>query len=359
MRKRCARRGKLRAVPSRNREWRREPINIVVIGASAGLGRAAAVEFAKRGHNLALVARDAERLAMACGEVEAAGGNALALPLDVANADAVAAAANDVVNKWGCIDIWVNCAMATIFAPLHEITPAEFRRATEVTYLGYVFGTMAALKHMRKRNCGTIVQVGSALSYRSIPLQSPYCGAKFAIRGFTDALRSELIHHGSGVRLTMVQMPALNTPQFQWARNRLGRRVKPLGPVFQPEVGARAIVRAASEAPRELWVGRSTLEAILGAIAVPGILDRYLARNGYEGQMSSEIADPAESGNLFSAVAGSFGAHGRFDSEALDGRAVMLDPSIARTLIGLGALAALVGSLIRRRPRRSSRLKRL
>jgi len=326
-----------------------DPINVVITGASAGLGLATAVAFAKQGHSVGLIARDSERLMTALGQIESAGGKGFALPGDVADADALGDAANKVVERWGSIDIWVNCAMATIFAPLHEITPAEFRRATEVTYLGYVFGTMAALKHMRRRNSGTIVQVGSALSYRSIPLQSPYCGAKFAIRGFTDALRSELVRQGSAIRITMVQMPALNTPQFDWARNRLGRRVRPLGSVFQPEVGARAIMLAARKAPRELWVGRSTLEAIAGAIAFPGFLDRFLARKGYEGQMSNEPSLPAEPGNLFAPVPGDAGAHGRFDQEAVGGRAVMLDPSTARKLIGWGAVGLAVGLLARSR----------
>jgi hypothetical protein len=205
--------------------------------------------------------------------------------------------------------------MATIFSPVADITPEEFRRATEVTYLGYVWGTMAALKRMRPRDRGTIVQVGSALAYRAIPLQAPYCGAKFAIRGFTDSLRTELLHDGSNIHLTMVQMPALNTPQFDWARNKTGKRPQPVPPIFQPEVGAEAIIHAAYARRREIYVGWPTVKAILANKVAPGLLDHYLARNGYESQMSDEPA-PDAPGNLFTALPGDHGAHGRFDALA-------------------------------------------
>ena len=228
---------------------------VVVTGASAGVGRAVAIAFAQKGWNVALIARGKEGLEGARRDVEAAGGHALVLPLDVAEADAVFAAADQVMAEWGHIDVWINDAMVTIFAPVKDIKPDEFRRVTEVTYLGQVYGTMAALKHMRPRNRGTIVQVGSALSYRAIPLQSAYCGAKFAIRGFTDALRSELDHERSRIRLTMVQLPAVNTPQFDWARSRMPRKLQPVPPIYQPEAIAKEIVRAALEAPRELWIG--------------------------------------------------------------------------------------------------------
>ena len=240
------------------------PRTVVITGASAGVGRASAIAFAQKGWNVALIARGKEGLEGARRDVEAAGGHALVLPLDVADADAVFAAADQVVARWGRIDVWINDAMVTIFAPVKEITPEEFRRVTEVTYLGQVHGTMAALKHMRPRNQGTIVQVGSALSYRAIPLQSAYCGAKFAIRGFTDSLRSELEHEQSRIRLTMVQLPAVNTPQFDWARSRMPRKLQPVPPIYQPEAIASEIVRAALEAPRELWIGRSALKAIFG-----------------------------------------------------------------------------------------------
>ena len=246
------------------------PKVVVVTGASAGVGRAAAVAFARNGFNVALIARGEDGLQGAQRDVRAAGGQALVLPLDVADADALSRAAERVIAEWGQIDVWVNCAMATIFSPVREIKPEEFRRVTEVTYLGQVYGTMAALRHMLPRDRGTIIQVGSALAYRAIPLQSAYCGAKFAIRGFTDALRSELEHDGSRVRLSMVQLPAVNTPQFDWARNRMGKRMQPVPPIYQPEAIAREIIRAAREAPRELWIGRSALKAIIGTM----LLDR-------------------------------------------------------------------------------------
>ncbi len=247
---------------------------VVITGASAGVGRAAARAFGACGAAVGLLARGREGLAVAAAEVERSGGRALALPTDVADAGAVERAAEAVERELGPIDVWVNCATATIFAPLHAITPEEYRRATEVTYLGYVWGTMAALRRMRPRNRGTIVQVGSALAYRPIPLQSPYCAAKFAIRGFTDSLRSELAHEGSAVHLTMVQLPAVNTPQFDWSRNRMRHRAQPVPPIFQPEVAAEAILFAAQARRREVWVGSSTVKAILANRLVPGMLDR-------------------------------------------------------------------------------------
>ncbi len=292
------------------------PEVVVITGATAGVGRATARLFARRGARIGLIARGRDGLDGAAVEVEAAGGQALAIPADVADADAVEAAAAAVERKFGPIDIWVNAAMTTIFAPLHEITAEEFRRATEVTYLGFVHGTMAALKRMRPRNKGVIVQVGSALSYRAIPLQSAYCGAKFAIRGFTDSLRSELIHDGVKVHLTMVQMPGLNTPQFEWCRNKLPRRPQPVPPIFEPELAARAIWFAAHSRRREVWVGGSTVQAILGMMLAPGLLDRLLARKAYGGQMSRELADPAAPDNLFAPVAGDHGAHGPYGGRA-------------------------------------------
>ena len=275
---------------------------VAVTGASAGVGRATAKAFAARGCRVALIARGSEGLAGAQREVEEAGGQALALPLDVADPEKVMAAADRIVAQWGTIDVWVNCAMVTIFAPLVSIAPAEFRRVTEVTYLGQVYGTIAALKHMRARNYGTIVQVGSALSYRAIPLQSAYCGAKFAVRGFTDALRSELLHEGSAIRLTMVQLPAVNTPQFRWARSRMPRKAQPVPPIFEPEAIAHEIVRAAIEAPRELWIGRSSLKAILGNMLLPGTGDRILAEEGYDGQMTAELEVRGRPDNLFEPI---------------------------------------------------------
>jgi short-subunit dehydrogenase len=292
------------------------PQTVVVTGASAGVGRATAHAFAAQGAQVALIARGTEGLQAAAREVEKAGGKPLAIPLDIADPDAVEAAAERVENQLGPIDIWVNCAMATIFAPFHRISPKEYRRATEVTYLGFVYGTMAALKRMRPRNRGTIVQVGSALAYRAIPLQSAYCGAKFAIRGFTDSLRTELMHDGVDVRLVMVQMPALNTPQFNWARNKMSRRPQPVAPIFQPEIAADAILYAARSRRREVWVGRSSVQAIVANKFFPGLLDRYLAKNGYSGQLTQEPAEIGRPDNLFDPVPGDFNTHGRFDSSA-------------------------------------------
>ena len=290
---------------------------VAITGASAGIGRAAARAFAARGCKVGLIARDTERLEAACREVDAAGSRGLAAPADVSDAEAVDRAAEHIERNLGPIEVWVNAAMATVFAPFHLIAPDEYRRATEVTYLGFVHGTMAALKRMRPRGRGTIVQVGSALGYRSVPLQSAYCGAKAAIRAFTDSIRSELIHDGVGVYLTTVNMPALNTPQFDWARNKMRQRPQPLAPIFQPEVAARAIVLA-SEHPRrrELYVGRSTLEAIFGNMVAPHLLDRLMAKKGYSGQLTDEEELPGRPDNLFQPVAGEHGAHGRFDHRA-------------------------------------------
>ncbi|WP_374205049.1 SDR family oxidoreductase [Streptomyces sp. TRM72054] len=288
-------------------------------GATAGVGRATAVAFAARGDRVALLARGREGLAAAADEVQRAGGEALVVPVDMADAKAVDNAAEQVVDAFGRIDVWVNNAFAGLFAPFTEITPDEYRRVTEVTYLGYVFGTRAALRHMLPRDRGTIVQVGSALAYRGIPLQSAYCGAKHAIQGFNESLRCELLHQGSGVRTTMVQLPALNTPQFDWVLNRMPGRARPVPPVYQPEVAARAIVHAAGHGRRrEYWVGGSTVGTLIANAVAPGLLERYLARTGFDAQQ-----DPGEHGgvgNLWSPADGprgrDFGAHGRFDGEA-------------------------------------------
>jgi short-subunit dehydrogenase len=296
------------------RQKKRE--TVVITGAAGGVGRATARAFAKRGANVGLLARGVEGLEAAAREVAHEGGAGLVLPLDVADAEAVERAAAAVEERFGPIDIWINVAMATIYSPVHRIAPAEYKRATEVTYLGYVWGTMAALKRMRARGRGTIVQVGSALSYRAIPLQSAYCGAKFAIRGFTDSLRSELLHDGIDVHLTMVQMPALNTPQFDWGRNKMPRRPQPVPPIFQPEVAAEAIVFAAYARRREVWVGWPSVKAILANKVAPGLLDRILAGRGYTGQMGDQAADPDAPDNLFTPVRGDHGAHGRFDRRA-------------------------------------------
>jgi short-subunit dehydrogenase len=290
---------------------------VVITGASAGIGRAVALEFARQGCNVALMARGVERLESAARKARSYGVAALAIPSDVADADIVEAAAERVENELGPIDVWVNNAMVTIFAPAEAVRSDEYRRVTEVTYLGQVHGTLAALRRMRRRNRGTIVQVGSALSYRAIPLQAAYCAAKFAVRGFTDSLRSELAHERSRIRLTMVQLPAVNTPQFDWARRRLAGRAQPLPPVFQPEAVAPEIVRAAREAPRELWIGHSTLEAIVGAMLVPETGDRILAQQGYAGQLAAEPEGAAHyPDNLFAPPPGDPGTRGHFNYDA-------------------------------------------
>jgi NAD(P)-dependent dehydrogenase (short-subunit alcohol dehydrogenase family) len=290
---------------------------VVITGASAGVGRATAQAFARRGCKLGLLARGRDRLDAAAREVERLGGRALPVPTDVADAAPVEAAAAIIERELGPIDVWINNAMTSVFAPLAEISSDEYARVTAVTYLGTVHGTMSALRRMLPRDRGTIVQVGSALAYRSIPLQSAYCGAKHAIRGFTDSLRSELLHNRRHIHLTMVQMPALNTPQFAWVRSRLAHAAQPVPPIFQPEVAAGAIVWSATHRRRELAVGMSAVEAIVGNKLIPGLLDRYLARRGYDGQQTDEPADPDRPDNLFAPVGGvEFGAHGRFDRRA-------------------------------------------
>ena len=298
---------------------------VAITGASAGVGRAVAREFAAQKWDVALIARDAARLNAAVAELEAEGVRASAIVADVADFAAVNAAAHAIENTLGPIDVWINNAMATVFAPVSEITPEEFKRATEVTYLGQVHGTMVALSLMRPRNRGTILNVGSALAYRAIPLQSAYCGAKYAVRGFTDALRSELIHDGSAIGVVMVHLPAINTPQFEWALNKTGRRPQPVPPIFQPEVAARAIYFAATHPERrEVWVGVSTVKAIIANKLAPGMLDRYLAGAGYSGQLTDEAQPEDAPANLFATVEADVAAHGRFDKVATDYSAEMM-----------------------------------
>jgi NAD(P)-dependent dehydrogenase (short-subunit alcohol dehydrogenase family) len=289
---------------------------VVITGASAGVGRAAAREFGRHGAAVGLIARNRERLETAKKEIESSGGKALVVPLDVADADAVENAAAEIERQFGAIDIWVNDAMVSVFSPVHQITADEFKRVTEVTYLGVVYGTLSALRRMRPRNRGTIVQVGSALAYRSIPLQSAYCAAKHAIAGFTDSLRCELIHDRSRVHVTMVQMPALNTPQFDWVKSRLPHKAQPVPPIFQPEVAGEAIYFAAHQRRRELYVGRSTVAAILGQRIAPGLLDIYLGHTGYGSQQRAAKEDPERPNNLWDSVAKDVGAHGDFDDRA-------------------------------------------
>lgn len=290
---------------------------VVVTGAGAGVGRATVAEFARHGYDVALLSRDKGRIDRAAADLKASYGvRVLGIPTDVADAEAVESAASLAERELGPIDVWVNVAMATVFAPVSKLTAQEFERGTRVTYLGQVHGTMAALSRMRTRNRGTIVNVGSALGYRSVPLQSIYCGAKFAVRGFTDALRSEIIHDGLDVHLTMVDLPAVNTPQFDWALNKMGKRAQPVAPIYEPEVAARAIFFAATHRRREVWVGFPTVRAILANRIAPGLIDRYLASAGYKGQLTDERLSPDAPANLFEPVPGDYGAHGRFDSRS-------------------------------------------
>lgn len=314
------------------------PKVVVVTGASAGAGRAAVRLFAKKGASVALIARGLDGLEAARREVESYGRSALVLPTDVADAQAVERAAERTESELGAIDVWVNVAMASVFSPFIDMTAEEFKRVTEVTYLGYVYGTMSALRRMQKRNRGTIVQVGSALAYRSIPLQSAYCGAKHGVVGFTDSLRCELVHNQSHVRLTVVHMPALNTPQFNWVKSRLPRKPQPVPPIFEPEVAAKAIVYAAQHPRREFWVGFPTVLAITGQKIAPGMLDRYLGKTGFDAQQYDGAADPNRPNNLWEPLAGDYGAHGDFDTRAHK-RSWQLTLDLNRRWIGLGLLA--------------------
>jgi NAD(P)-dependent dehydrogenase (short-subunit alcohol dehydrogenase family) len=287
---------------------------VVVTGASYGVGRETARAFGRTGASVGLLARSAAGLEAACKELHGLGVRTLAVPTDVAEADQVRRAASRVEEELGPIDVWVNDAMATVFSPFGSITPEEFRRVTEVTYLGAVHGTMAALASMRPRDTGVIVQVGSALAYRAIPLQSAYCGAKHAVRGFTESVRCELLHEGSNVRLTMVQLPALNTPQFDWSRSHMPRRAQAVPPIYQPEVAAEAIVWASRHPRREVDVGGTTVATIVAQKLAPALLDRYLAKTGYDAQQTGAPEDPERPDNLFSPIPVDPGAHGRFDA---------------------------------------------
>ncbi len=315
----------------------------VVTGASSGVGRAIARAFAEAGANLGLIARGTEGLENAAREAQELGVEALVLPLDVADAAAVDAAAARVAERWGGIDIWVNDAMVSVFSPIHEMRADEFRRVTDTNYLGTVHGTMAALRHMRARDRGVIIQIGSALAYRSIPLQSAYCASKAAVRGFTDSLRSELIHARSGIAVTMLQLPAVNTPQFEVVRNRLAEHPQPVPPIYQPEVIARVAVRAALKPRREIWIGWSAVKAILGQRLIPGPLDEYLARNAWKSQQT-KLLPPGhpqrhDRDNVDAPLPGDRGAHGPFDRRA---RTTTTELGFRRAAgwLALGGLAA-------------------
>ena len=312
---------------------------VVITGASAGIGRATARAFAARGARIGLVARNREALEAARAEVEARGGEAIVAIADVADADAVERAASEIENAFGPIDVWVNNAMASVLGPIRELSADEFRRVTEVTYLGVVNGTLAALRRMLPRDDGVIVQIGSTLAYRGIPLQAPYCAAKHAIQGFHDSLCTELLHDRSKVRATMVNLPAVNTPQFRWLRNHMPRKAKPFGAIFDPEVAARAIVWASEHPRRELNVGWSTSQAIIANAFAPQLLDRYLARIGYDAQQGDEPEEPGRADNLFAPVPGDAGAHGAFSDKA---------KSVSPQLLAnthRGAIGAVVGVL--------------
>jgi NAD(P)-dependent dehydrogenase (short-subunit alcohol dehydrogenase family) len=322
---------------------------IVVTGSSGGIGRASAIAFGARGDTVVLVARGANGLAGAAAEVERAGGTAHVIAADVADPDQVFAVAARVEAELGPIDVWVNVAFTSVFSPFDQITPAEYRRVTEVSYLGYVYATMAALKYMKPRDRGTIVQVGSALAYRGIPLQSAYCGAKHAIQGFHEALRCELLHDKSNVHVTMVQMPAVNTPQFSWVLSRLPRHAQPVPPIYQPEFAARGVLFAADHPHRrEYWVGASTMGTLAANAIAPGLLDRYLAATGFDSQQTKQRHDPDAPVNLWEPADGDggrdFGTHGVFDDKSIN-----RDPQLwashhhgllGAAVAGAGALAA-------------------
>jgi len=330
---------------------------IVVTGATGGVGRAVAQRFAARGDRVALLARGVDGLDGAARDVEEAGGTPLPLQVDVADYDAVDGAATTIEEQLGPIDVWVNDAFSSVFATFLDTKPDEFRRTTEVTYLGYVHGTRAALDRMRPRDRGAIVQVGSALAYRGIPLQSAYCGAKHAIQGFTESVRCELMHQHSGVRITMVQLPAVNTPQFDWVKSRLRHKAQPVAPIYQPEVAARAITYAADHpGRREYWVGGSTVATLIANAVAPGILDRYLARTGFKSQQDKQERDPGQPANLWQPADGpgapDRGAHGRFDDRAVRHSAQLWASQhhalLAVAGAGLAAATAGVAAALRR-----------
>lgn len=320
---------------------------VMVTGAGAGVGRAISTAFARDGAAVGLLARDPDRLDAAAREVEALGGRACTVPTDVADADAVEAAAAKVEAELGPIDVWVNNAMTSVFAEFTDVTDEEFRRVTDVTYHGYVYGTRAALTRMLARDRGVIIQIGSALAYRGIPLQSAYCGAKHAIQGFTESVRCELIHKQSAVQIGMIQLPAVNTPQFDWVLSRLPQRAQPVPPIFQPELIADAVVAFADRPRREMWLGWPTIRAVAANRVAPGVLDQILGIDGVKSQQTDEPALPDRPSNLWDAVPGDWAAHGRFDD-----RATTSSPAIWASIHGgvgtvTGAVAGAVGSLLR------------
>ena len=329
---------------------------VIITGASAGLGRATAHAFAREGARIGLISRNRERLEAVRAEVEELGGSAMIFVADVANAEQLELAASQVEQKFGPIDVWVNNAMVSVFSPFSAMTADEFRRVTEVTYLGVVYGTMAALRRMLSRKQGVIVQVGSALAGRSIPLQAAYCGAKHGVRGFTDSIRCELLHEKSPVHITMVQLPAMNTPQFNWVKSRLPNKPQPVPPIFQPEVAADAIVWASRNRRREIYVGIPTVKAMWGNKFFAGLLDWYLAKTGYKSQQTDQPEQPGRPSNLWETVPGDFGAHGDFDEASKSSIPGMWFVKNKWLIGGIAAGCFLVAALaIDSRPRRGFR----
>jgi NADP-dependent 3-hydroxy acid dehydrogenase YdfG len=319
---------------------------VVITGASAGVGRAIAHRFARARWRIGLIARDAEALEDVRREVEALGGTAMVAAADVSDANAVFTAAELVETKFGCIDVWINDAMVTVFSTVWDMTPVEFRRVTEVTYLGFVHGTMAALRQMQPRNRGMIIQIGSALAYRGIPLQSAYCGSKYAIRGFTDSLRTELIHDGSEIKITMIELPAVNTPQFDWARTHMSHQPRPVAPVVQPEVIAETVFDAVRHPRREYWIGLSTLKVILGNMVLPAFLDRYLAKAAFESQQTSRKVSSERPDNLMTPVHALHRTRGRFGDEARSAAIVTSGPLARVAPLLAGAVLLLTTGML-------------
>jgi NAD(P)-dependent dehydrogenase (short-subunit alcohol dehydrogenase family) len=328
---------------------------VAITGASAGVGRAIAHRFARAGWRIGLIARDAEALEKVKQEAAELGGVAIVAPADVADAEAVFAAADQIENAFGAIDVWINDAMVTVFVPVWQITPEEFRRVTEVTYLGQVHGTMAALRHMRPLNRGKIIQIGSALAYRGIPLQSAYCGAKHAIRGFTNSLRTELIHERSAIQLTIVELPAVNTPQFDWARTRMPYQPRPVAPVVEPEIIAGAVFDAVRHHKREYWIGLSTVKVILGNMVLPAFLDRYLAKVAFGGQQTAQPVFADRKDNLLDPVHSLHRTRGRFGREAQNRALVTSGPLDRAAPLMIGAILLFATGMLTvasaRRPR--------
>ena len=318
------------------------PPVVVICGATAGVGRATAHRFAVAGYRVGLLARGEQALAATAEELTQLGATCLAISVDVADAQAVADAAQRMERELGPIGVWVNCAMVTVFSPTRQLSAEEIHRVTDVTYLGTVHGTLAALQLMAPRNRGVIIQVGSALAYRAIPLQAAYCAAKFAVRGFTDSLRCELLHDHSDIRVCMVQLPAINTPQFDWARNKLSKRVQPVPPIHDPDVAARAIFSVVKRTPRELWLGAASVKAIVGTCLMPGLLDRLMARSAYAGQMTDKDDNSQRPDNLFEPQESLHRTRGRFAGRSRDTALALSSTQVSALLLATGGVLAVV-----------------